>query len=202
MNKLEAISSKRKTGKEPFHEDGQSINDNLLSFWQWSSSELVGNALRGVLAEYIVASALDCISDVRQAWDSFDIETPEGVKVEVKSGAYLQSWSQEKLSPINFGIKPTYGWNAKTDMLSDTKVRQSDVYVFCVLKHKDKKTVDPLNISQWRFYVLATSTLNKQVGGQATITLSSLKKLKPVKVKYGKICKAIKATLKSEEVST
>jgi hypothetical protein len=107
-----------------------------LSFWQWSCSDLVGNALRGVLTEYIVATAVCGADKVRIEWDAYDIETPEGIKVEVKSGAYIQSWSQKKLSAIQFGIQQTQGWNAKTNNYSIQKARQADVYVFCVLAHK------------------------------------------------------------------
>ena len=46
--------------------------------------------------DVIVASDLGCTDGVRQEWDAYDIETPDGIKVEVKSGAYLQSWSQKK----------------------------------------------------------------------------------------------------------
>lgn len=189
---LEAIVSTRKSGNEPFHINGLDLPDKLLSFWQWSSSELVGNSLRGILAEYIVASALGCTSDVRQEWDAYDIQTQDGLKVEVKSGAYLQSWSQEKLSSIQFGIKPTYGWDAKTNTVTENKTRQSDVYVFCLLKHKDKNTIDPMNVAQWEFYILPTFVLNREVNEQATIALSSLKKLNPASVEYGEINNAIK----------
>ena len=201
MSNLQAIIGVRKSGNEPFHKDGEPISGKLLSFWQWSSSELVGNALRGILAEYLVASDIGCISEVRQEWDAFDVETPEGIKVEVKSGAYLQSWEQKKYSPIQFGIKPTYGWNSETNTRTNKKMRQSDVYVFCVLAHKDKLTVDPMNISQWEFYVLGTDILDKNIPEQATISLSSLKRLNPVKVKYGEIYLTIQMVIKNKLTS-
>ncbi len=199
MTGLHEIISSRKTGEEPFHRDGSPLGDKLLSFWQWSSSELVGNALRGVLAEYIVASDLGCVSNVRQEWDAYDIETSNGVKVEVKSSSYIQSWLQEKLSSIKFSIKPTYGWDAKNYIVADSKSRPSDIYVFCVLNHKDKSTVDPMNMEQWDFYILATVVLNQKVGDQASITLASLQKLSPIKAKYGQINNAITHTLKNNK---
>ena len=195
MSGLQAILSSRKSGNELFHKNGSSTGDKLLSFWQWSSSELVGNALRGVLAEYLVASDIGCVSELRQEWDAYDLITQEGIKVEVKSGAYIQSWKQEKLSPIRFGIQPTYGWNAETNTSTDIKKRQADVYVFCVLAHKEQQTIDPMNVSQWEFYVLATSVLNREVPKQASIALSSLEKLNPIKVQYGDIYTTIKAEI-------
>jgi len=184
MDKYPEIEVVRKTGKENFHVNGNPLSHDLLSFWQWSASDLVGNAMRGILAEYIVASALGNVGGNRIEWDAFDIETNEGIKVEVKSGAYIQSWSQKKLSAIQFGIRPTQGWDSKTNSHSSELVRQADVYVFCVLEHKIQETIDPLNMDQWRFHVLATNKLNRAVGFQKTITLGRLKELNPISVKY------------------
>ncbi len=192
MNELLAIKVARKNGAESFHENGNVISHNLLSFWQWSSSDLVGNTLRGMLAEYIIATAVGSAEDTRTEWDAFDIETPDKIKIEVKSSAYVQSWSQEKLSTISFGIQPTKGWDAKTNTYSSQRARQSDIYIFCVMAHKDKSTIDPLNIDQWAFYILPTKTLNKAVGNQKSITLSSLKKLSPIKTNYSSINQTVK----------
>ena len=187
MNDLPAIKVSRKDGNESLHDNENTIPFNLLSFWQWSSSDLVGNTLRGMLAEFIVATAVGSTNDTRTEWDAFDIETPGKVKIEVKSSAYIQSWIQPKLSSIKFGIQPTKGWDAKTNTYSSQRVRQSDIYVFCVLAHKDKNTINPLNLDQWVFYILPTKILNNVVGDQKSITLSSLKKLNPEKANYGSI---------------
>ena len=42
-----------KIGSEPFVYRGESIGADLLGFWHWAYSDLVSNATRGVLAEYI-----------------------------------------------------------------------------------------------------------------------------------------------------
>jgi len=195
MKDLSALEVKKKTGKEVFHYNGKSLSIDLLSFWRWSSSDLVNNTLRGMLAEFIVSFALGCDKNIRKEWDAFDIKTSDGIKVEVKSGAYIQSWSQKKLSTIQFGIRPTLGWDAASNSYSTEKVRQSDVYVFCILAHKNKGTIDPLNLNQWEFYVISTEVLNKYVGNQKTITLSKLKQLGPLKVGFEKIGLAIKQVL-------
>lgn len=192
MDKYPEIGITRKTGEEQFHSNGEPLGYDLLSFWQWYASDLIGNAMRGILAEYIVASAVGKSNGYRTEWDAFDIETNEGIKVEVKSGAYIQSWSQRKLSTIQFNIRPTKGWDSKTNSYSTEFARHSDVYVFCVLQHKDQETIDPLNMSQWHFYVLATNQLNKAVGSQKTITMGSLKKLNPISVPYEKLYASIK----------
>ncbi len=69
----------RKTGDERFHRAGQPLDLSLLGFWKWSASDLVSNATRGILAEYIVASALGIAEGVRAEWDAFDLEMKSGI---------------------------------------------------------------------------------------------------------------------------
>ena len=97
---LGVLQANRKSGKERLHDDGKDLGCDLLSFWQWSVSDLVSNATRGVLAEYIVARALGIPVDtkVRNEWSAYDLKTPDGVTVQVKSAAYIQSWAQKQLS--------------------------------------------------------------------------------------------------------
>jgi len=59
------------------------------------------NNVRGYLAEFLVARAVDATLP-RTEWDAFDVLTPDGVKVEVKSSAYLQVWDQRRFSRIVF----------------------------------------------------------------------------------------------------
>ncbi len=147
---------------------------------------MLGNALRGKLAEFIVASTINTLEKPREEWDAYDLITKDGLKIEIKSSSYLQSWNQQKLSKINFGIQPTVIWEANNKRSTKAK-RQADIYIFCVLAHKDKETIDPLNLSQWDFYILDTDVLNKKIPTQKTITLSSLRKLNPVRVKYNQL---------------
>lgn len=168
----------RKTGQEPFHSDGQALGFDLFSFWRWAASDLVSNATRGLLAEYIVAQSLGLATpDVREEWASFDLQTPSGIKIEVKSAAYVQSWHQKKLSSISFLVPKTRGWDSVTNIMSTERRRQADVYVFALLAHADKTTIDPLDITQWLFYVLPTSTLDARTRSQHSITLKSLERL-------------------------
>jgi len=190
MNPLQAIKTTKKTGSEPFTLNGNEVPLNVLSFWQWSSSELLGNALRGVLAEFIVASTIDVLESPREEWDAYDLITKSGLKIEIKSSAYLQSWNQTRLSKIIFGIQPTVLWDENNKRSKEAK-RQADIYVFCVLAHKDKSTVNPLDLSQWDFYVLDTSVLNNKVSKQKTITLSSLLRLSPSQIKYDELANEI-----------
>lgn len=198
---LAALQVQRKSGTESFHENGRPLHHRLLDFWQWSSSDLTNNAMRGVLAEYLVALSLGLTNACRVEWDAFDLETADGIKIEVKSAAYLQTWRQTRLSTIQFQIGQTYGWNSSTDVTTTEQRRQADIYIFCVLKHQDKRTLDPLNVEQWDFYLLPTSVLNEKVPTQKTMGLSTLLRLGPTKATFGGLSPAI-ATLAAEITRT
>jgi hypothetical protein len=196
------MQTKLKTGQEQFIFNNEKLPLNILSFWQWSSSELLGNALRGILAEFIVASSIDILENPREEWDAYDLKTKNGLKIEIKSSSYLQSWEQTKLSKIIFGIQPTSSLDYDTNKRSTIKIRQSDIYIFCVLSHKDKNTVNPLNLNQWDFYILETKILNEKVKTQKSITLSSLLKLNPIKIKYDELKKEIIQLEKCKQIKT
>jgi hypothetical protein len=180
-----------KTGDERLHAGNQPLDKTLLDFWRWSASDLVSNAARGIFAEFIVASALGLASGVRVEWDAYDLITPSGVKVEVKSAAYLQTWYHRKLSTIRFGIQPTRYWDSVTNELSPVLKRQADVYVFCLLKHQDKASIDPLNLDQWEFYILRASELDSTFPTQKSIGLAALLRLNPCIAKYEEIASCV-----------
>lgn len=177
-NTLPKLSVVRKIGSERFRSGDSDTDFDLLEFWQWSMSGLVDNTTRGILAEFIVARAVGASTvEARDPWAAFDLETSEGVKIEVKSSSYVQSWAQSSLSRISFGIAPSYAWNAEIGDLEDESKRQADVYVFALLAHRDKSTIDPMNLDQWKFYVLPTAELDTHFGNQKQVTLSKLEAL-------------------------
>ncbi|MEN8242620.1 MAG: hypothetical protein ABFS17_11905 [Chloroflexota bacterium] len=177
-NHLGKLKVTPKTGDEKFTIEGEPTGFDLRSFWSWSTSDLVSNTTRGVLAEFIVAQALGITAGtVRQEWDAYDLETVEGIKIEVKASAYIQSWHQERLSAISFDISKSRGWDPKTNKSSPESKRSADIYVFALHAHQDKSSVDPLNLDQWQFIVVPTEFLNHRLGEQATITLGSLNNL-------------------------
>lgn len=182
----------RKTGEECFHLSGERLNARLLEFWQWSASDLVSNATRGVLAEYIVALALEgSPSGIRREWDAYDLKLSDGTKVEVKSAAYVQSWKQTRPSTILFNVGKRRWWDAETGMSTAEPTRHADVYVFALLKHTERETLDPLNISQWDFFVLPTNVLNERTRSQQSITLASLAELTGDPVAFGGLKEAV-----------
>jgi hypothetical protein len=190
MKDLPPIEIKKKTGEEVFIgvEKGKLT---LKDFWQWSSSDLISNATRGILAEFLVASALGLNKGVRNEWDSYDLKTEAGIKIEVKSAAYVQSWYQQRLSNITLNIRPTFAYDYQTNRFTEERKRQADVYVFCLLHHKDKKTINPLYLSQWTFYVVSTKKIAQACQNMKSISLSRLRKLNPIACNYDELKKAI-----------
>ena len=123
-------------GDEPFYADGESIGATVLDFWRWSGSDLMSNVWRGVLAEFLVARALDVTHEPRVEWAAYDLRTRAGVTVEVKSAAYAQAWPQSRPSNVTFDIAPRkWVWDATTNETTELPEPQrvADVYVFCVL---------------------------------------------------------------------
>lgn len=182
MNNLPPIEATQKTGEEVITDNGIKTRIKLVDFWRWSVSNLVSNATRGILAEFIVGTALGIDMNVlRDEWDAYDLITKEGIKIEVKSSAYLQCWGQKKFSNISFSINKTKSWDYERDKRIKESKRHADIYVFCHLKHTDQETIDPLKMEQWDFYVLPTSRLDNYERSQSSITLNSLRKLTDAK---------------------
>ena len=184
---LDAIDAKPLAPDSPFVIGGQRCATSVTDFWRWHASDLLSNALRGILAEYIVAKATHSLQTVRQEWGAYDIETREGYRVEVKSSAYLQSWHQDRLATIRFNVARAFEWDARTNQLGSRQVRPADVYVFAILDHKDKRTVNPLNLDQWTFYVSPTSALDEQLGEQKTAVLSTIQRLTDRAVRFNEL---------------
>lgn len=172
---------------------GASTDAKILDYWRWSGSHLLDNTLRGNLAEFLVARALNADGEPRMEWASWDIEYPrdsgaDPVKIEVKSAAYAQSWHQAKASTISYDIaKRKWIWNPRTgkSKMLDPPRRIADVYVFALLRRCDEQDridpnehkPDPLDLRDWEFHVLDRITLDQQARDQKRIGLNPLKKL-------------------------
>lgn len=188
---LGQISLRLRDGDEPFHDHGRALGFDVLGFWRWSTSDVVNNTTRGILAEYLVAQAVDVSHGVRVGWAAYDIDDPRGIAIEVKSAAYVQSWSQRRLSPITFGCARTCPVDPLTQKPGTVKCRQAQVYVFALLAHQDQETLDPLDVSQWEFYVVPTAVLDCRERSQHSITLKSLRDLHGPPVDYSGLPVAI-----------
>ncbi len=165
---------------------------NKQEFHAWAYDDLLTNTSRGVLAEYIVATALGVHDTRRLEWDKHDLCVGD-IGVEVKSAAYVQSWVQSQPSVISFDIRPAKGWDARTNTHEASAERSADVYVFCLLNGTERERIDPLDVAQWTFHVLPTSVIDQKALAQKTIRLGPLKALKPCEFEYDELGPAIRA---------
>lgn len=175
------------TGNEEFTLHGKGAGITVLDFWRWAFSDLIDNTQRGVMAEFLVYSSLNSSTtdtQMRENWLPFDITSPSGRRIEVKSAAYIQAWTPENIfAQIRFDIGKKLAWDNATATSATVAKRNCDLYVFCLFTAKTK-SVSPLNLDYWDFYVLPTSILDEKVPNQKGIALSSLLKLEPVKTDY------------------
>jgi hypothetical protein len=191
LSELKNIPAVPKNGTENLTNNGIKTDYNLFDFWRWSVSDILSNATRGRFAEFIVGTAVGINPiDLRDEWDAYDITTDDGIKIEVKSASYIQSWNQKAFSTISFSIKKARFWDAENNMRRGEPKRHADLYVLCHLKHKDQNTIDPLKMEQWDFYVLPTFVLDNYERSQHSITINSLKKLTEPK-QYAELKEAI-----------
>lgn len=122
---------------------------------------LVTNVHRSMLVEAMVALALQphwqwCSAD----YASCDFIDREGVRLEVKQSAALQSWNAQsgRISSSQFDIAMRTGewvrdvWHARLR-------RNADIYVFAHHPVSDR-TADHRDPEQWNFYVVAERKLS------------------------------------------
>ncbi|HJV21587.1 MAG TPA: hypothetical protein VJ570_02770 [Holophagaceae bacterium] len=144
-------------------------------FWQWAFSNFADNTVRGILAEYLVGTALGCdMSIPRDPWDDYDLLTPDGIRVEVKTTGRVQSWHSRNASPSFGGLK---GRRTTADGASSEGQRafRADVYVFALQTADSPEELRPLDLGQWRFWVVPRSLLARL--DQRSIRLSRVMSL-------------------------
>lgn len=202
MGDLGRIPQVRRDGSERFHSGDVDLGFDLLGFWEWSASDVVSNATRGRLAEYIIANAIGTADGVRDEWAAYDLFDPRGISIEVKSAAYVQTWHQEQLSIISFNCPPSLAWDPETNRQSDVKRRQAEVYVFALLAHKDQATLNPFDVAQWEFFVVPTITLDRRERSQHSITLKSLRALHGEPVDFAGLKDAIAVAAAAHRAET
>lgn len=186
------------TGNEEFTLHGSATGLTVQDFWRWAYSDLIDNTQRGVMAEFLVYSSLRSTpppTQMRENWVPYDVTSPSGRRIEVKSAAYIQAWTPENIfAQIRFDIGKKLAWDNETASYSSEAKRNCDLYVFCLFTAMTKD-ISLLDLDYWDFYVLPTSVLNEKVPDQKGIALSSLLKLGPVKTDYaglGSVIESIK----------
>ena len=144
-----------------------------LGFWKWAYSDFLSNSLRGILAEFIVGSALGCLGQQRKEWDAYDLLYKDK-KIEVKCAAYLQTWDQKKHSVIRFDIAEKSSWYADENKYADRAERPADFYVFCVFSETSRELANPLDVEQWFFLVMSKEQIAQYFGKNKTVGLNAI----------------------------
>jgi hypothetical protein len=185
-------SAKLLAGDETFVGSPATVQD----FWRFALGDLRMNNARGYLAEFIVAQALG-LSDARRVeWDAYDILW-EGITIEVKSSAHLQSWDQRRLSKIAFtGLKGTR-FHARHGYDPAGKRFNAMVYVFCVHTAITHETYEQLNLGQWDVYVVPRRKLQEL--NQTTVGLATVQKLSAGPIRLADLGDAVRDAAAGED---
>lgn len=173
-------------GSEAFADSTETVLDS----WRWAFSDLRENIVRGVFAEFLVAKAVGDPSPLRHAWDNFDVTSPSGARIEVKSSAYLQSWRQKSLSQIKFSGLTGRAYSYETNEFDAERSLRADVYVFALHTTQGPDQYDVLDLSAWQFYIVSMDRLI-EVGAPRSVTLATLERLGATRVGYGELGGAI-----------
>ena len=80
------------------------------------------------------------------------------------------------------GLSPEEFWNMTPQEIRDTvnsrlKQRQNDIYVFSLNTGDTDVSSDPLNLDNWKFYIVPTEVINENCGDAKTISLQRIEKL-------------------------
>lgn len=154
---------------------------SIDAFWAWAYGDLCDDDVKGAFAEWLVAQLLGLSHPRRVAGTMSDL-IADGVRIEVKSTSYWQSWKylnedgssrvqeRDKLDTAPSAVKVRFG-----------RVKpHSDLYVFCLQHELDLAKWNALDISQWEFYALRKGEIGfpTQGGKEISITLDTLRKAK------------------------
>lgn len=182
---IQPLSLARLTGSEQF----KGLDGTVRDFWAFAMSDLRANNVRGYLAEYLVARAVGADGQ-RIEWDPYDVLTPEGVTVEVKSTGRMQTWPQRAPSRVSFsGLRGRRLLAENSYALEPTYNAQ--VYVFAIQTAISHEDYDPLDVSQWEFHVVSAHAI--AATGRDSIGLSLLERLSGGPVDYAVLGASIRA---------
>ncbi|MGK5731974.1 hypothetical protein [Streptomyces sp. URMC 124] len=173
-------------GEEPFiGAEGATVFD----FWRYALPDLKTNTTRGLLAEFLVHRAVGA-QQRNQEWESFDVLTTDGLRIEVKSSAYLQAWDQREFTKVVFDRLQTRTWNPQTGDANGPTFN-ADVYVFALHTATSHDDYDPLDVRQWQFYVVPGPVIEAK--GTKSLALNSVRALAAGPVPYSGLAARIRA---------
>jgi len=149
---------------EVFKYNNKYLPYTLKDFWSFQYSNLISSKVRDDISKFIVAKALNITDRKFEYFDGHDLTSKEGIPIEVRSASYITPLGENPSKEIEFNIYKN----------GDTKKIYGFIYIFCLLSHRSKEGLDPLDINQWEFYVTTKSNLEKILNGNEKITLKKL----------------------------
>ncbi|MGI0522171.1 hypothetical protein ABY45_16490 [Microbacterium maritypicum] len=165
------------------------MDATVSDFWRFALPDVTTNNVRGWLAEYLVWRAIGVERPVRVEWDAFDVLWGD-IRIEVKSSALVQRWAQRADSKLGFtGLRGRVLDPATNDYV-DVATYNADVYVLAV-NLAGREQFDQLDIRQWRFAILARSTL--EATGQSSMVWARAQQLATAVVGFDDLADAIQA---------
>ena len=127
---------------------------------------IMSNLARPHYVERMIALALgDEWRLVSANWSSWDIESRDGIKVEIKQSAARQVWTDRpslkgRTTKGQFDIAPRTGyWAEDGSRWIEMPGRSADIYIFAWHPVVDKREVDHRDTAQWGFYVVPACEL-------------------------------------------
>ena len=159
------------TGNEKF-KGCSSRKFGIFDFWRYMYSNIYENT--GDIAEFLVAMALGKTESFKKyGWTQYDLDY-EGLRIEVKATQYYQPWrADNNVSEIRkFGIGKAL---TREGDRTSPRARNNDIYVFALNEGRIIDNANPLDLNNWRFWVIPTKIFNASYDNRSTITLDNIK---------------------------
>lgn len=172
-----------------------SFGASVVDFWTWALGDLRMNTIRGFLAEFFVAQAVGSEAPHRVEWAPFDVESAEGIRLEVKATGHLQSWTQSKRSTPEYTFSTAYATSMWDEALGQNvavdPMNRVDAWVFALQTCQDHTAYQPLDLEQWKFRVVPHRQLI--ASGQKSARLSFFDRLGVEPVGFDRLADAVRA---------
>lgn len=185
-------------GTEKFQFNDKDLDFGIIDFWKSKYSNIYN--MQDVIAEFIVEKALG-IDEAQNTnyWTLYDI-LYRGYRIEIKETSYYHPWNENgKISNQRmFGISKANSSYESSEKENKFE-RQNDIYVFCLNTGTTKETSNPMNLNNWRFYIVPTSIINKECGDNKKISLERVRKLTK-ELSYEKIKETVDLIIEKEKI--
>ena len=157
------------------------VND----FWRWAYSDFSNKKNLTIFADFLVATSLEERPALRQTRNGYDIlwsPCADGVRINVRAGAYTEALEMEHPDRIQFRLSEY------------DEPHSCDVIVFCVYRAMSQDE-SPLDMELWDFYIINSRVLYRDVPDRRVITLPALMELEPIWSDYYGIGMAVQKAM-------